>query len=276
MATNPNPTHITAEMWWFVEELDKLDGADTVYAGSWGDFKPGYHCDAYTLWWHKDKSGAYIWRNDYSTKLRDDLVLGTPLEHFGAAVDLTFRSAQAGNPATIRKYGGRVRAAWLARDPRLKGWREVLIQGDADTAADGYDFVSWTERTPDSTHTWHGHFSVLRRYVETLAVYEAMLSILRGETLDQWLARGVNNMQRIARDATTKQHWMGDGIWRRKLTDQNVKDWRAAGIPYDGDQPDMATYGADIETSTGAGLSEAAVRDIAVQVVSGTTLTPPA
>lgn len=83
-------------------------------------------------------------------------------------------------------------------------------------------------------------------------------------------------MQRIARDPATHQHWMGDGIWRRKLTDQNVKDWRAAGIPYDGDQPDMATYGLDIETSTGAGLSEAAVRDIAVQVVSGTTLTPPA
>jgi hypothetical protein len=195
MTNNPHPTHITDEMWWFVEQLDLLDGADTVFAGAWGDFKPGGHCDAYNLWWHKNKAGQYDWRNDYTLKLPDDKVLGTDLEHYGAAVDLTFRSAQNGDMRTIRKYGSRIRAAWVARDPRLKGWREVLIQGDADAPADGYDFVSWTERTPDSTHTWHGHWTVLRKYLRQITIYQAMLSILRGETLAQWLAgRGDDDM----------------------------------------------------------------------------------
>ncbi len=226
MAANPNPKHITAEMWWFIEELDKLDGADTVYAGSWGDFKPGYHCDAFNLRWHQDKTGQYIWRNDYSTKLPDDKVLGTPLEHYGAAVDLTFRSAQAGNSATIRKYGSRVRAAWLARDPRLKGWREVLIQGDSDAPADGYDFVSWTERTPDSTHTWHGHFSVQRKYVATRSVYEAMLSILRGEPL---VVKGGEDMIFAIKDGDRKGYAgrAGGGTYEFAPDGGKLEQWRA-------------------------------------------------
>lgn len=189
MAANPHPLHVTEEMWWFIEQLELLEGPDTVFAGSWGRFKPGYHCDYYQLWNQKE-NGVFVWRNDYSIRLPEDKVGGTPLEQFGAAVDWTFKSAQAGDSRNIRKYGARIRAAWLSRDPRLKGWREVLTQGDQDPQADGYDFVSWTERTPDLTHTWHFHFSCLRKYLRTLSVFEAMLSILRGETLAQWLAKG--------------------------------------------------------------------------------------
>lgn len=176
-------------MWWFIEELERMEGPDTAFAGAWGRFKPGYHCDAWELWNHTDKNGNHIWRNDYSLFLPDDKVLGTALEQFGAAVDWTFLSAQAGNFTNFRKYGSRIRAAWVAHDPRLRGWREVLCQGDGDNPADGYDFVSWTERTPDDTHRWHMHFSCLRKFLSTLRVYRAMISILKGETLAQWLAQ---------------------------------------------------------------------------------------
>lgn len=182
MAANPHPDHITAEMWWFVEELERLDPADTVFAGAWGNFKPGYHCDYFTL------VHTPAWANDYSIHLADDKVGGTWLEQYGAAVDWTSLSAQAGNYEKFKRYGTRVRAAWQAKDPRLKGWREVLCQGDSDPTADGYDFVYWTQRTPDLSHTWHMHFSCLRKYLASLNVYKAMLSILRGETLAQWLA----------------------------------------------------------------------------------------
>jgi hypothetical protein len=184
MVANPHPDHITEEMWWFVGELELLDPVDTVFAGAWGNFKPGYHCDYHTL------VSTPAWRNDYSIHLAEDKVGGTWLEQYGAAVDWTSLSAQAGNFEKFKKYGTRVRAAWQAKDPRLKGWREVLCQGDSDPTADGYDFVYWTQRTPDLSHTWHMHFSCLRRYLATLDVYKAMLSILRGETLAQWLARG--------------------------------------------------------------------------------------
>lgn len=203
MAANPQPAHITAEMWWFVEELERLDPVDTVFAGAWGNFKPGYHCDYRTL------LATPAWRNDYSVHLLEDKVGGTSLENYGAAVDWTSLSAQAGNFTRFKKYGARIKAAFVIRDPRLKGWREVLCQGDNDPLADGYDFVYWTERTPDATHTWHMHFSCLRKYLRNISVYRAMISILRGETLNQWFAQsgqgGDDDMARV--------FWFGEGYW---------------------------------------------------------------
>lgn len=211
MAANPNPTHITEAMWWFIEEWERLEPA-TVYAGSWGDFKPGYHADWYTL---KHHSG---WQNDYSVQLADDQVPAPhPNEHMGAAVDITFPSAQSGNYTSIRKYSDRIRAAWKARDPRLKGWREVLCNSsDGDSGADGYDFVSWSERTPDDTHKWHIHFSCLRKFVNVLDVFKAMMSILRGETLAQWLAKGDEMPKAIY---TTKGYWICQAGWRDPIND---------------------------------------------------------
>jgi GH25 family lysozyme M1 (1,4-beta-N-acetylmuramidase) len=62
------------------------------------------------------------------------------------------------------------------------------------------------------------------------------------------------SMQRVVRDPHTGQNWIGDGIWRRAVTGQQATDWINAGVPYDGDQPDMSTYGRDVDAiSTGAG-----------------------
>lgn len=213
MAENPHPNHITPEMWWFIEQLELLEPADTVFSGSWGRFKPGYHCDYWQLWNHQ-VNGVYVWRNDYSIRLPDDKVGGTALEQFGAAVDWTFASAQAGNSTNIRKYGARIRAAWMTRDPRLKGWREILTQGDQDPQADGYDFVAWTERTPDLTHTWHFHFSCLRKNLRTLSVYQGMLAILRGEA--------VSKVIRIVQQKGTSNFWVSDGTWRTKFESKDL------------------------------------------------------
>lgn len=207
MAANPNPTRISAAMWEFVEALEALEAADTEYAGSWGDFKPGYHADRNTLLKNPN------WRNDYSIRLPADKLGPSAM---GAAVDWTFRSAQRGDFANIRKYGDRVRRAFLARDPRLHGWREVLCQGDSDAAADGYDFVSWTERTPDSTHTWHFHFSTLRQFIEDRTHYQAMLSILRGETLAQWQRKDDEMPKAFLYDGG---YWLAQGGKREIIKD---------------------------------------------------------
>lgn len=227
VGANPNPAHITSEFWWFVGQIDLLSGSDSIHAGTWG-VKPGYHCDAYNLWWHKDSAGHYDWRDDYSLQYADDKVVGTALEQYGAATDLTFASAQAGNFATIRLYSDRIRAAWKARDPRLKGWREVLCNAsDGDSGADGYDFVSWTERTPDSTHKWHMHFSVLRKYLRQRVIFEAMLSILRGESLAQWNARGSEEMPNTFHLSTALHgkeqdgYWVSFGTLRRRINDND-------------------------------------------------------
>lgn len=212
MAANPNPTRVSNELWWFIEQLELLE-PETVYAGSWGDFKPGYHTDYATSKKHPE------WQPDYSIQLPDDQVgNGHPNEKLGAATDWTFPSAQNGNYANIRKYTDRVKAAWKARDPRLKGWREVLgNSSDGDSGADGYDFVSWTERTPDSSHKWHLHFSCLRKYVNVLEVFQAMLSVLRGETLAQWQARKDDDMPKAI--WTTKGYWLCLGGKREPIND---------------------------------------------------------
>lgn len=188
MAANPNPAHVTDAMWWFIEEWERLE-PETIFAGAWGRSKPGYHCD-----WNKLESTP-AWDDDYSTYLPDDQVGGTWLAEYGAAVDITFPSAQSGNYSKIRKYSDRIKAAWKAFDPRLKGWREILCNcTDNDSAADGFDIPGHYERTPDSTHKWHIHFSVLRKYLADLTIYQAMMSILRGETLTQWENRGKSTM----------------------------------------------------------------------------------
>lgn len=122
--------------------------------------------------------------NDYSVRLAADK-RGNGDRFCG--IDWTFPEAQRGDFSRIRFYGNRVRDAWNRRDPRLAGWREVLIRSDDGIA--GYDFQPFSFRTPDSSHGWHGHFSVLRENVDTPAVYDNMISILAGESLASWQQR---------------------------------------------------------------------------------------
>lgn len=195
MAANPNPTRITEAQWWFIEQLLALEPSDTVFAGAWTNKKPGYHCDRNTL------LATPAWVNDYSIRLPADK---RGPGQYGAAVDWTFRSAQNGDFKNISKYGSRIEAAFKARDPRLKGWREVLLQADMDAPPEGFDFQTWTTRVPDATHMWHFHFSELRENVELYENKIAMLSVLRGGT----------KVIRIVQQKGTSNFWTSDGVWR--------------------------------------------------------------
>lgn len=173
MANNPNPGRITAALWYFRNSCLALqpgtrDGGITVE-------QPGYH-------------GTRNWMvvnrpNDYSIRYGPDK-LGPGDK--AAAFDWTFPDAQRGQYDTIIRYGGRVRTAHQSRDPRAYGFREVLIQADSDLSAEGYDFLLWSTRTPDGSHLWHAHFSVLRQYLNDYNAMNGMLSILAGESLETW------------------------------------------------------------------------------------------
>lgn len=177
MAKNPNPALITDALWHFAEACLAMQPG-TEYGGIVATNQDGYHNTRNNL----NNQGR---TNDYSIRLAADKA--GPADKC-AGFDWTFPDAQSGRYGTIVKYGERVRSAYWARDPRLNGWREVLIQADTDGDAEGYDFASWSERTPDSSHLWHAHFSVLRQYLNDMNVMNGMLSILAGESLETWRA----------------------------------------------------------------------------------------
>ncbi len=97
------------------------------------------------------------------------------------AFDWTFPDAQRGNYSTIRRFMTRIKEAFDRRDPRLTGWREALGQQDADANPEGFDFAAWSTRTPDMSHMWHIHFSIMNEFVDDVWPYTNMLSILRGD-----------------------------------------------------------------------------------------------
>jgi hypothetical protein len=167
MKPNPDPGHITDEMWWFSQQLLALEPG-TQFGGIFAP-KAGYHNTRANLQTRPE------WRGDYSIQLPADR--RGPSDK-SAAMDWTFPDAQAGNYERIRTYGARIADAFRRRDPRLTGWREVLIQADTDAPPEGFDFVTWTTRTPDDTHRWHGHFSCLREFVPSMKVMQGMLSVL--------------------------------------------------------------------------------------------------
>ncbi|GIJ51330.1 hypothetical protein Val02_82160 [Virgisporangium aliadipatigenens] len=217
MASNPDPSRITGALWYFVESCLAMQPG-TQYGGTFTD-KPGYHNTRNNLW----RQGRV---KDYSVVLAADRA--GPGDK-AAAFDWTFPDAQRGRYGTIIRYGERVQAAFHARDPRLHGWREVLVQADEDGQAEGFDFTSWSERTPDGSHLWHAHFSCLRQYLNDITVMNGMLSILWGESLTTWQSgrsryggtrTGGREMFTVeCRTPGGSSFWVSDGIRRRTLRD---------------------------------------------------------
>lgn len=127
-----------------------------------------------------------------------------------AGIDLTMWPA--GGPA-MRKYTGRLQAAALSHDQRLylrggptlreyigttngttvecyvfTGGKPLGVKRDDEPADSGFDFGR------DPSHLWHIHLSVIRQYAEDWEALDAVLSVLRGESLAAWRARIEDDM----------------------------------------------------------------------------------
>lgn len=168
---NPNPARITAQLWWFWEQLHKLEPTSQlggIYAN-----KPGYH-----------KTRAANLPTNYSVQYTLDK-LG-PSDK-AAAVDWTFPEAQSGNYGRIAKYSKRLLDSGKdLDDSRGNFLREFYGNADTDTQVEGWDFQRVSPATSDSSHLWHIHFSFMRYYVDNQDAVEAVLSILKGESVDEW------------------------------------------------------------------------------------------
>lgn len=172
---NPSPSLVTNEMWEFAQAVISLEPNDFVFAGIYAD-KSGYH--------NTVARNLSRWPGEYSTRLAADL---NGDRSKARALDVKSRQAASGaKPVLMAKYGARMRAAALARDPRVQHWREILGQFDTDTTPEAIDFQSRGERRPDDTHEWHFHWSILAQFVALALAYEGMISVLYGESWDSW------------------------------------------------------------------------------------------
>uniref|UniRef100_UPI00046F05CD hypothetical protein n=1 Tax=Salinispora cortesiana TaxID=1305843 RepID=UPI00046F05CD len=161
-----NPDKVAEASSWLQEELLKLQPG-TADGGTYTD-KPGYH-----------NTRVANSPTDYS--VLDDNDQGGPSDK-AAAYDWTFSEA-----TNIAEYSSRLLASGQdPDDPRLDGWREFFGQADSDNEVEGWDFRKDEAATSDPSHLWHIHLSEDRDKVTSFENKEALLSVLRGETVDQW------------------------------------------------------------------------------------------
>jgi hypothetical protein len=163
----------TSSLDWLADEWEKLYGSATL-SGIVGDLA------------HKARGGYHISRQDqpktnYSVTRKDDK-LGP--SNRASAIDMTM------NTSDIKKCHIRLRNAWKnrAKDVRMKyinAWNGWDGEGDAGR----YDVVTGNVGTATSDHKWHIHLEIRRRYVNDRTAMDAILSILQGESLEQYLGQ---------------------------------------------------------------------------------------
>jgi peptidoglycan hydrolase-like protein with peptidoglycan-binding domain len=158
--------------------LDKLEPTSQL-SGICAD-KPGYHNTRKRL-----IAQGRRWK-DYSIRWPADLA-GPDDECAG--IDWTFPEAHKGNYDRIAKYTRRLIDAGKAKDPRRIYMREVYGNADLDNTVEGWDFVRGGPASSDPSHLWHIHISVRRKYVNDKKAIDAILSIIKGESLSVWSQR---------------------------------------------------------------------------------------
>lgn len=188
------------------DQLHALEPCDSEDGGIYAD-KKGYH--------NTRAANQRRWPGDYS--IRDAIDQTGPADK-AAGIDWTFRSAQRGDYRTIAKYFGRFMRAAKAADRRLAGWREAYGQVDNDRAVEGWDCRYHRAITSDSSHLWHIHFSETRAYTTSKTNKEALLSVLKGETLSEYLARGGQLIGRASDPSALRE----DGI----LGPRTISRWQ--------------------------------------------------
>lgn len=137
---------------------------------------------------HKARGGYHISREDQSSTnysvIRADDKPGMGPSDRAAAIDMTMSTAD------IIKCHTQLRNFWKnrANDPRMQyinAWNGWDGTGDAGR----YDVVKGTVETASSDHKWHIHLEVRRRYVNDTTAQKAILSMLKGESVNSYLGK---------------------------------------------------------------------------------------
>ncbi len=162
-------TIATDELKWLANEWAKLYKT-AKFSGIVGDpahqARGGYHIGR-----------AYQSKTNYSVTRADDK--GGP-STAAAAIDMNLGQADM---VQLHVF---LRGLFNAKDPRMKyvnawnGW-------DGHDGAARYDVVRHSVDTATSDHKWHVHLEIRRRYVQDMTAMRAILSMLRRQSLADFL-----------------------------------------------------------------------------------------
>lgn len=172
MAPNPDPVHITNEMWNLWEGAAQI--IPGVRLGGIYANKKGYH--------NTVNNNRKYWPTNYSIELALDL----PGFNYtvARAIDLTMPEAE------MIKWTKRMKDSALnPADNRLMCMREFYGTLDGNTV---YGLIKdnlngpWKRSTADETHLWHGHGSIFTRFVTNWEMLFPLLSVWRGQSWEDW------------------------------------------------------------------------------------------
>lgn len=170
-AENPNPSRITAEMWWLWLQLQAII-AGVRLGGIYAD-KSGYH--------NTVNANLAKWPGNYSVRYAIDR---EPPRDKARAIDLTMSSTN------MKRITRILVNAVTARDPRLRPVKEFYGTLDGSTVVgflkDSPD-GTWRTGTSDSSHTWHEHIGLLTPFVDDMEAMRGLVSLLSGENLNDYM-----------------------------------------------------------------------------------------
>src|SRR5215216_898141 len=170
------------------------------------------------------KTGYHGPRNWMRQNHPDDYSIQLPADQLGpgdlgSAIDFTFKSAQASDFRNIAKYSQRLYKAGVEKDPRTYPMREFQGNIDLDRDVECWSYYRGHALTGGaSSHLWHIHVSIWRKYINDPVAMRAILSIWRGESLATW--RGEEEDMPTAKE-------IADEVWDHQIDnfkpDQDVR-----------------------------------------------------
>lgn len=150
---------------------------------------------------HKKEGGYHISiedqpKDNYSVTRPDDKAPpGNWPRNLSSAVDMNLGEKDM---FTVDR---RVHAAFdnRANDPRTK-YINAVNCWDGNGSPGRYDFVAGVIGLSTDDHTWHCHWEFKRKYANSPEAMQAALSILSGETVDEYLGEEMNDadMKKLA------------------------------------------------------------------------------
>lgn len=199
-------TSAPAQVVYLANEWERLYGSAAI-SGIVGDAahaaRGGYHISI------QDQPST-----NYSVIRADDKAPpGTWPKNMASAVDMTLSLAD------MKKCHARLKAAWQNRssDIRMKylnawnGW-------DGNGSPGRYDVVTGSVSTASDDHKWHVHLEVRRKYINDRVAMDSILSILKGETLAEFLGDDMATVEEYAK-----------AVWDYKLRNPYNDTDQAAG-----------------------------------------------